>query len=624
MCGIAGYIDKRGIDLTLLEKMTSVLTHRGPDDHGIWTAPGAAVGFGHRRLSILDLSSSGRQPMVDRTQQVAVVFNGEIYNYRLLRAELELKGHRFVSTSDTEVLMKAYSEWGLTCLNRLEGMFAFALHDAQQNRLVLARDRSGEKPLYYAFYGGRLAFASELKAILQDPSFSRDLDPQALNHYFALGYIPGERTIYKDAKKLRAGSSLVVDLGSMASRHDTYWRLPDYQPEEPATTKQVTAEFERLFEDAVKLRQAADVPLGVLLSGGIDSSLVVALMARTTTGPIRTFSIGFAEQDHDERPHSRLVARHFGTEHSEHVVNVQDLDVLEDLSSAFDEPFADPSLLPTYYLMRMTRQHVTVALSGDGGDELFGGYDAYRHTLADEHLASYLPRLVRQTVVAGGALLPEWMPGKQRLRRQLMTPQQSFVDRRMAGYFRLDDRLHLLSPSMLGLLNDDVAAPELTALTGMARHDADTLQMMTRYDFHNYLSDDILVKVDRTSMWASLEVRAPFLDSRLIDFAFRRLPSEYKVRGGVQKFLPKELARQLLPPEFAVHRKQGFAAPLKRWFAGKPGAVWLERLREQKHEWLRSECVNRLIIEHREGKADHGNRLFSMIMFMLWAQRWKV
>jgi len=622
MCGIVGIIDKERVDIECLTRMTDVISHRGPDDSGIWLNPDHTLGFGHRRLAILDLSSNASQPMFDPQLNISLIFNGEIYNFAEIRNNLEKEGHVFRSNSDTEVLLKSYAHWGLDCLSHLQGMFAFALYDGTRNKVLLARDRAGKKPLYYSASGHRFVFASELKSLVQNHFFSKELDIEALNSYFALGYIPGEMAIYKDARKLPAGSWLLLNPLDMSFTVKPYWSIPPQEQPEETSTANLLSGFESLFMDAVSKRMVADVPYGALLSGGLDSSLIVAAMSRISDKPIKTFSIGFEERDHDERPYARQIADYFKTEHTEQIIRMDNLNILEELMDAFDEPFADASMVPTHYLMKMVRDEVTVALSGDGGDEVFGGYHAYSRTMFDQKTDFAFTRPLKKLAVICGSFLPDSMYGKQRLLRQTMSPEESFLDRRMAGYFRHNMRQQLFTSSILDELGEKFQAPEIRGLHCLESGDGDLLYRLTASDYKTYLADDILVKVDRASMWNSLEVRSPFLDHRIVDFSFKSVPSNMKLHGSTLKYIPKMLAKKILPQGFMIERKWGFAVPLKKWFRGDMGQKWIDRCLGDTSDFFRGDFVKRLFAEHRAGLADHSTQLFSVICFALWKERW--
>lgn len=610
MCGIYGLIQRDGgVDATRLAHQRDLLTHRGPNDAGSWISSDGRVGLAHRRLSILDLTAAGHQPMSSRDGRFTLVFNGEIYNYREIRAELEKAGCTFYTGTDTEVLLTAYSVWGEACLTRLNGMFAFAIHDAGNAStpptLFLARDRAGKKPLYYAFDGHRLEFASELKAISHRGNLSLD----ALNFYLALGYVPHEQCIVDGVKKLPPAHAARLDLSTFELRVHRYWSLPDNRPESGVDGGSLADEAGKLIEDATRLRLVADVPVGVLLSGGLDSSLVVAAAAHVSSAPVRTFTVTLPGSALDESVHARQVARYFGTEHHELALENTGLDALDDIAPFIDEPIADSSLIPTFLVSRLTRQHVTVALGGDGGDELFGGYNDYPVSLADQHRLGWLPPSALVLAAHAASRLPAGVRGRNRVSSFRGGPLQQMIWGR--PYFDIALRQRVLSRDAINALGTRLDAPE-RFLLGLYETGSDAVDRMTRTHFGSILPDDFLVKVDRMSMAVSLEMRAPLLDYRLVEFAFGRIPSEWKVKGQETRRVQKILASRWLPKELDIHRKQGFSIPLDAWLkaAGEGGVT--------EHLAQLPECINRgevqrLISGLARGRSN-GARLFALIM----------
>lgn len=616
MCGIYGLSMRNGgVDATLLVRQRDLLAHRGPNDAGSWVSPDGQVGFAHRRLSILDLSAAGRQPMTSRDGRFTIVYNGEIYNYREIRAELEKAGRGFHTGTDTEVLLDAYTVWGEACLTRLNGMFAFAIHDAGDAHapatLFLARDRAGKKPLYYAFNGQQFEFASELKAISQRGRLSWD----ALNFYLALGYVPHDYCIVDGVKKLPPAHAARLDLSSFAFRVWRYWTLPANRPEPGVEGEALADEAGKLIEDATRLRLEADVPVGVLLSGGLDSSLVVAAAARVSSTPVQTFTITLPGSPLDESAHARQVARHFGTEHHELALGGAGLDALADIAPFIDEPIADSSLIPTFLVSRLTRQHVTVALGGDGGDELFGGYGDYTASLADQQRLGGIPRFAMTLAADIASRLPAGVRGRNRIASLKGGPLQQMIWGR--PYFDVVLRRRILSPEVLENLGARLDAPE-RYLLGLYETGTDAVDRMTRTHFGSILPDDFLVKVDRMSMAVSLEMRAPLLDHRLVEFAFGRIPSEWKVKGHETRWVQKILASRWLPPELDVQRKQGFSIPFEAWLraAGDKGlAEYFSHL---------PECVDRgelqRLIKGLEQGRSNGARLFALMLLSISAR----
>lgn len=563
MCGIAGILQatsgRNPSDLRdRVEPMASAMRHRGPDDAGTWTDKSGAVALAHRRLSIVDLSPLGRNPMLRDGGRLAITFNGEIYNFRELRQELEAMGHRFASRTDTEVILAAYDEWGFDCLERFVGMFAFGLWDAARQRLWLVRDRVGKKPLYYASEGGRLTFASELKALTADPAFSRRIDRTALGLYLRWGYVPAPLSIYQQVRKLPPAHYLVAEAGQTSVHR--YWDplhclTPASEGAGSMDEQAAEARLDELLGLAVAQRRIADVPLGAFLSGGIDSSLIVALMAEQSDSPVSTHTIRFANPEYNEADHAAAVARHLGTEHHEMLCDeTQLLDVVPRLPGMFDEPFADSSAIPTFLVSQATRRDATVALSGDGGDELFFGYPRYLY-YADSGWALNLPRPLRK----GAAAIARRAPTR-RLRRIADVLDDDGDDyARMVALMGVETTRALTGAA--------VAAPPAYA-DALARIGTRPREERPPIlDFFSYLPDDILVKVDRASMAVSLEVRSPFLDHRVVEFALG-LPHSLKRRGGSTKWLLRRLLEKRVPRALIDRPKMGFGVPLRDWFAG--------------------------------------------------------
>lgn len=614
MCGIYGLIRRDGgVDATRLERQRDLLSHRGPNDAGSWLSPDGRVGLAHRRLSILDLTTAGHQPMASQDGRFTIVFNGEIYNYREIRTELEKTGRVFNTGSDTEVLLDAYRFWGEACLARFNGMFAFAIHDAGNASipptLFLARDRAGKKPLYYAFDGRRLEFASELKAIFHRGGLSLD----ALNFYLALGYVPHDQCIVEGVKKLPPAHAARLDLSTFDFRVHCYWSLPDNRPDPNVEGEGLADEAGKLIEDATRLRLEADVPVGVLLSGGLDSSLVVAAAAHVTAAPLRTFTVTLPGSSLDESVHARQVARYFGTEHHELALENTGLGALDEISPFIDEPIADSSLIPTFLVCRLTRQHVTVALGGDGGDELFGGYNDYMASVTDQHRLGWLPQSALALAAHAASLLPAGVRGRNRVASLRGGPLQQTI---WGGpYFDITLRQRILSRGSLAALGRGLDAPE-RFLVGLSETGSDAVDRMTRTNFGSILPDDFLVKVDRMSMAVSLEMRAPLLDYRLVEFAFGRIPSTWKLKGRETRRVQKILAAKWLPPELDVQRKQGFSIPLNEWLRASDG-IELRRVRDNLPACINQRVVDSLLAGHAKGRAN-GGRLFALIV-LAWA-----
>lgn len=608
-------------DTALLTAMRDTMRHRGPDDAGTWWSPDRRVGLAQRRLAIIDLSPGGHQPMTDHSGQYWITFNGEIYNYQELRRELEGCGHHFRTASDTEVILEAYRAWGPDCVARLNGMFAFGLYDRAADQLFLARDRAGEKPLFYRHAGGALAFASELKALMADPACPRRLDMEALNYFLTFGYIPGDLCILQGFSKLPQGHVMMYNLRTDAMQVWPYWSLPEPNGTAPAGPADLVDELEALLMDSVRLRLIADVPVGILLSGGIDSSLVTAMAARVSSGPVKTFNISFpGHAGFDEAPYARLVARHFGTDHVELAAEPATVDLLPELAGQYDEPMADSSMIPTYLVSRLIRQQATVALGGDGGDELFGGYGHYDWVYRQEQVRRYLPSPMRRLVAAGaGSLLPVGIRGRNYLRG--VKEDVSWSIAQINLFFDLDTRRRLLAP--LGAPAVALVATPEAYKVGLCHNGQTPLQQATAVDFKTYLVDDILVKVDRASMLTSLEVRAPWLDPRIIELAFGRTPDYLRADGSERKILPRLLAARLLPPELDLKRKQGFALPLDNWFKGDWGHYIESVLTEADPHFFDRAVMQSLIAGQRRGYANT-QRLFALTMFELWRRHYQV
>jgi asparagine synthase (glutamine-hydrolysing) len=619
MCGIVGVAGDVRISAESLVAMRDSMRHRGPDDAGVWWSEDRRVGLGHRRLAIIDLSAAGRQPMTDASGTLQIVFNGEIYNYQALRKELEALGRRFRTATDTEVILEAYLAWGSDCLPRLNGMFAFALYDARHRLLLLARDAAGEKPLFYRVDAGRLVFASEVKALLADPACPRELDVDALDAYLAFGYVPGERCLLRGIRKLPQGHVLTFDVRAGTSRTWAYWALPPHEPG-AATDAELLDELERLLADSVRLRLIADVPVGVMLSGGVDSSLIAAMAARVSSRRIKTFNISFPGYGaFDEAPYARAVARHFGTEHVELAAEPATVDLLPGLARQYDEPIADSSMVPTYLVSRLIRQQATVALGGDGGDELFGGYYQHSWVQQQNQIGGWLPRPVRR---AARSAITRLMPVGAKGRNYLLglTVDHPFNIVQFNVIFDAGTRQRLLAP--LGAGRPAAGGPEAYK-AALCLDRATPLQQSTTLDFRTYLPDDILTKVDRASMLCSLEVRAPFLDTRLIDLAFRRVPDRLRATTRERKILLGRLAGRVLPAGLDLTRKQGFVMPLDRWFKGEWGRFFEDVLTSRDADLFDRHAVRQLLAGQRRGFSNT-SRLFALAMIELWRREYRI
>ena len=619
MCGIAGFVESSttpapfGADTsrTLVHRMCDVIRHRGPDDEGVWVADGVALGM--RRLSIIDLST-GHQPIHNEDQTVWIVFNGEIYNFRELRRELEAAGHRFYTSSDTEVIVHAYEQWGKGAITRLRGMFGLAIWDTRSRTLLVARDRIGIKPMYYATANQRLYFGSELKSLLEAPDLPRDLDAGALDHYLSFLYTPRDGSIFKSIRKLPPGHLMTWSDGRLEV--EQYWQMSATETF-AGSEQEAVEQLRAVLSDAVRSHMISDVPLGAFLSGGVDSSLVVGLMSELSSARVKTFSIGFDEPAFDELEHARRVADHFGTEHHEFVVQPDGVSILDKLISHFDEPFADSSAIPTWYVSEMARRHVTVVLSGDGGDELFGGYDRYLPHPRVAAFDRYSPRALRRVAALAARRLPHGVRGKNFLRHVGRDDQGRYLD--AIRFFGADEKPTLLTAELQRAI--DGPDPE----TRLARHFERLAPLpwpsqMMRFDAETYLPEDILTKVDRMSMAHSIESRVPLLDTDVIAFA-ATLPAAMKIKNGRRKHVLKEVAATLLPRGIIDRKKQGFGVPLGTWFRGHLRELFADTLLSPtalQRGYFQPAFVNRLVAEHLAGTRDHTLRLWQLLVFERW------
>ena len=622
MCGIAGIFNvntRQPVSDILLKEMTDTLIHRGPDDEGFYIVNG--VGLGHRRLSIIDLSA-GHQPMSNEDDTVWVVFNGEIYNYPELRALLEKKGHVFKTRSDTEAIIHLYEEEGEECFRLLRGMFAIALWDERKRKLVLGRDRVGKKPLFYYYDGSRIVFASEIKAILKVPGICRDIDLEAVSDYFSLLYVPAPKSIYTKIRKLRPGHYLTVSERGL--KEVEYWDL-SFRDNEELSEQEWIERLLASYREAVRIRLMSDVPLGAFLSGGVDSSSVVAMMAEAKNGRLLTSSIGFEDEAFNELPYAREVARYFDTEHHEQIVRPDAVGIVEKLAWHYDEPFADSSAVPTYYVSKTAREHVTVALSGDGGDENFAGYRRYYFDQRENWLRSWLPSEVRRPVFGTLASLypkADWAPrifrGKATFENLARAPIEAYF--RSVSAVQSSLKRKLLHPDVMSHLASYDSLDVLRHYYDKADTE-DTLSRIQYVDIKTYLTDDILTKVDRASMANSLEVRAPILDHKFMELA-ARIPSSLKLRGRVGKYIFKKTLEPLLPQSTLTRPKMGFAVPLARWFR--------HELKEMAHEvilgrhaedFTEPRIVEKIWGEHQRGFRDRSTELWTLLMFRLWQRR---
>jgi asparagine synthase (glutamine-hydrolysing) len=626
MCGICGVVSRnsdRPVTEPLLRAMNDRLRHRGPDEDGVYLDDQA--GLAMRRLSIVDLAT-GRQPIANEDQTIWIVFNGEIYNHLELRLQLEAKGHRFITQTDTEAIIHGYEAYGDDVVDHLNGMFVFAIWDTRRQRLLIARDRLGIKPLYYFCNAERLFFASELKALLAHPDVPRALDLTALDHFLTLEYVPSPYSIFQDIHKLPAGHRLILAAGR-EPRLEQYWNVTF----QPALMNEATAvaTLTDLIRDAVKIRLMADVPLGAFLSGGIDSSAVVAFMSELMTEPVKTFSIGFGDPTYNELPYARLVANHFGTDHHEEFLEADINEMVLRLVSHFDEPFGDFSIFPTFLVSEMARRHVTVTLSGDGGDEIFAGYDTYRAQALDRRYYGRLPRWLRQRAIPGLLELVPPRPAK----KGLINKTKRFVEggalpeawqhTRWMMFMHQQDKARLYQPDICAsLLNGDSPGRLMETYFAQAGQ-ADQLTQQQYVDVKTYLADDILVKVDRMSMATSLEARVPLLDYRIVEFALS-LPPHLKLNGQETKVILRRIMAGRLPEAVLNKPKEGFSIPLKHWLRGELRPLLHDLLAPdtiRRRGYFQPETVVQWLSEHEAGRVNHSHRLWALMVFELWQQQ---
>jgi asparagine synthase (glutamine-hydrolysing) len=624
MCGICGlaYKDNRPGDRALLECMNATIAHRGPDGDGFYIAPG--VGLAMRRLAIIDLNT-GDQPIANEAQSIWIVFNGEIYNFPELRPMLEQRGHAFRTLTDTECIVHLYEEYGVDCLQHLRGMFAFAIWDSRKQTLFIARDRLGKKPIYYTVQNDTLYFGSELSALFAALPQRPAINIQAIDLYLSLQYVPEPLTVYDSIFKLLPAHYLLWHNGDLTT--ERYWGI-NYLPKHNAPQPQLEEELRDIVCESVRIRLISDVPLGAHLSGGIDSSIVVAMMAEASSGPVKTFTINFNETGFSEIAYARAVAQRYATDHHEFTVTFDDIPgVAETITRHIGEPFADPSALPSYYLSKLTRQHVTVALNGDGGDEAFAGY--HRYWLDPwANFYKHLPSLVTHNLVPGiTGFFPEGIDrpvGQNILGGLKRLDQVAEVDARASilrwgSYFSLEQKRQLWKEPYRSTLNLNRAQEILINTFDLAPANS-YLERTLFTDISTYLPGDLLVKADRMAMANSLEGRSPFLDHKLMEWS-ARLPENLKVRGGTGKYLLRKAFASYLPERVQGRGKQGFGVPVGAWLRG-PLASWSQSLiREQLSDWFESAVLKKLFVEHTSGRVNHGKRLWALTMLAIWARQ---
>jgi asparagine synthase (glutamine-hydrolysing) len=615
MCGIAGIVDTRAgarVEEALVHRMCQRIVHRGPDDEGIFTKGG--VGLGMRRLSIIDVAG-GHQPIFNEDRSAWIVFNGEIYNFPELR--LEAKGHVFRTHTDTEAIVHLYEEMGAECVQKLRGMFAFAIYDEPKRKLLIARDRLGKKPLHYAFDRGRFYFASEIKSILEVAPHLAEVNEAALWQYMYLGYVPDPATAFKAIHKLPPGHLLELENGQI--RVQKYWDIPQYAVHQPKSEEECLEELEHRLEEAVRIRLISDVPLGAMLSGGTDSSAVVALMARASSGPVKTFSIGFEQADFNEAEYARMVAEKFGTAHHELILKPDVVETVTQLTHSLEEPFGDSSMLPTYYISRLARQHVTVALSGDGGDELFAGYERYKILLHDRahSVPDWAGKIYRGAI---HPLLPYKTPGRNLAYSISLPWQERYLEGVTIQAFIREMRLLTPDFRARAMGNGKDSLDDLREYLKNAPAE-DALSRVLYLDTKTYMAGDILTKVDRMSMLTSLEARVPILDHKFVEWVSALKP-EWKMRGDQQKYIFRKLAERVgVPREVLYRKKQGFALPLVHWMRNELKPMILDVLLDRstlERGYFQEQGLRRLLDEHFQQRRDHSARIWRFLIFELW------
>lgn len=612
MCGIIGIASSKNlINENDLIRGRDSMVHRGPDSHGVWLSENKKIGFGHRRLSIIDLTDAGHQPMTNLDQNISIVFNGEIYNYVDLRKELQALGYDFRSDSDTEVLLNSYIEWGVDCLDKLNGMFAFGLYDKRNNKIFIARDRAGEKPLFYSINNDSLHFSSELKGLIEIDKSIQKIDKKSLNLYLSVGYIAGDSCIYKNVFKLPAASALIFDLENGTKDIWRYWKIPniDLAPKKKSLEfeSDLLDELDSLLEASVKRQMVADVPVGVLLSGGVDSSLITAYAIRNFSN-VKTFTVSFeGHKEYDESAHARLVSDYFKTDHTELNAATTGPEILNELAAQYDEPIIDSSIIPTFLVSKLVKKHCTVALGGDGGDELFGGYKHYSRLLWTQQTLGSIPISLRRPIAKISNYLPSGFKGRNWL-QSLSTDFKNELPL-IGAHFDRNLRNEIIGD------NFDPSAEDY--IKSRVPLNDDFLRRITQMDFENYMVEDILVKIDRASMLNSLELRAPFLDKDVIEFAFKKVPPYLKANTNDRKIILKKLTEKLLPDNFDKQRKQGFSIPLASWL--KEG-VWREYAEDilYKTNGIFEKKAVKNLFDGLDAGRNNSERIFGLMMFELW------
>mgnify|MGYP001290159522 CR=1 FL=1 len=617
MCGIAGIAPaKNDYDRLWPERSSETIRHRGPDASGEWWSADNKVGLAHKRLSIIDLSEKADQPMSYKLGNCTIIFNGEIYNFKFLRNLLEEKGYKFETKSDTEVLLKSYHYWGSKCLDKLEGMYAFAIYDENENKLFLARDRVGEKPLYYSHINNKLIFCSELKGLLAHRDINRIINMDALNCYLSMGFVPGDLSIISKINKLPAGSFMEYKIKENTLRVKQYWDLPNDFSKSKKNEEELLEKLENLLTNSVKKQLIADVPVGILLSGGIDSSLVTALASKENSH-VKTFNVRFSDHSKfDESKHARLISSYYGTDHTEINANEISPDLLSKLAYQYDEPIADSSMIPTFIVCQAVKEHCSVALGGDGGDELFGGYPHYSRMLWLMNNTHWIPKNIKNLISStSGNLLSAGFKG----RNWLISMNTNFEEDVpfISNLYDISTREKLLGKKSNSFVNAEEIRKKFIYKTNSL------LDRATRLDFKLFLTEDLLVKIDRASMLNSLELRSPFLDRNLIEFAFNDVSSELKSNQKEKKILLKKLARKLLPEKFNINRKQGFSVPIGEWIKSGPWLKYFETVLLDNETIFNKKVVENLINHQKKG-YNNTERLFALVMFENWRRVYNI
>lgn len=621
VCGIVGkynFGNENRVDENLIRKMCSQIIHRGPDDEGVYVKDN--IGLGIRRLSIIDLVG-GNQPVFNEDKSIVIVYNGETYNFLELRELLEGEGHKFYTQTDTEVLVHAYEEYGIHFIEKIRGMFAFALWDKRKKRLILARDRMGKKPLYYKEKNGTLWFCSEIKSILEDPEVERSVDIQSLDYYLTFNYVPSPRTMFDGIKKLPPATMLVCENSQI--KEERYWNL-DNSVKNPMDEYECTERLYELLSESVKMRLISDVPLGAFLSGGVDSSIIVGLMAEHSRGPVKTFSIGFNEDEFSELNYARVVAKHFSTDHHEYIVTSDIKDLIPKLIWYYNEPVGDSSAIPTYYVSKMTRQSVKVALSGDGGDELFAGYGKYpiiQNIISKNSLNGFLRSIVDRVILNKDLGFLQVDSIVKRIQRSIGYRFSTAKERDFIWISHFDGFLknHLYTSEIKNNIHKQQTREFYISKTNQSPN-KDILSQINFVDLTGYLPDDLLIKVDIASMANSLEVRCPFLDHKFVEFSLT-IPNSLKLRNGQTKYILKKAFSKLLPEEITQRGKMGFSIPIDKWFRGDLRKLCYEVLLDSDREikkYFNYKFLKYMIDEHCRGAANYGTKLWLLTNFIIW------